>query len=74
MPVSLHVRALQVAGAEGDLAGVACEGMRGLDICLGRHLGRHGECAAEEGLSREVVERLRLTASGSVRGLEIIGG
>jgi hypothetical protein len=29
LPVALHVSALQVAGAEGDLAGVAGEGVGG---------------------------------------------
>lgn len=47
MPVGLHVRPLQVAGAEGDLTCVACERMRRLDIRLGRDLGRHFECHRE---------------------------
>lgn len=46
LPVGLHVRPLQVAGPEGDLAGVAGEGVRGLhgSGALSRHdvCGRAG--------------------------------
>lgn len=44
MPVGLHVRPLQVAGAEGDLTCVAREGVRRLDVRLGRDLGSHFGC------------------------------
>jgi hypothetical protein len=43
MPVRLHMRALQITGAEGDLTCVASEGMRRLNVSLGWDLGRHGE-------------------------------
>jgi hypothetical protein len=37
LPVALHVSALQVAGAEGDLAGVAGEGV-GRTRCHASHV------------------------------------
>jgi len=44
MPVGLHMSALQVAGSEGDLASIAGEWMRRLDICLRRGLRRSLRC------------------------------
>jgi hypothetical protein len=45
MPVGLHVRPLQITGAESNLTCVARERVRGLDIRLGWDLRRHFECS-----------------------------
>lgn len=66
VPVGLHVRPLQLAGAKCDLACVAGEGVGGLDVGLGGHLlGRHGAGLWEYRVKGESMsERALVVAEG----------